>query len=83
MQTKEQAQATRAEKRAKAYPPPILYRPTMLAHMLGIGRTTLYQWEKEGKFPRRVNLADGVAGWLSADVDAWLAERAAKTTEAA
>jgi len=66
-----------ATKRSKPTPPPLLYRPTELAAMLGMGRTTLYQWEREGRFPRRVNLAPGVAGWLVSDVTAWLESKAA------
>lgn len=57
-------------------PRPLFYRPSQLAKELGLGRTTLYQWEKQGRFPKRVNLAENASGWLAADVDRWLAEKA-------
>lgn len=55
---------------------PLFYRPGELAKILGLGRATLYQWEKQGRFPKRVSLAENVAGWLATDVDKWLAEKA-------
>ena len=76
MQTPAQTK-TAAAKRSKPTPPPLIYRPTELARMLGLGRSTIYDWEKRGLFPRRVNLAPGVAGWLVSDVTAWLESKAA------
>jgi len=67
-------------KRTTPSAPPLLYRPTELARLLAVGRTTLYAWEAAGTFPRRVNLAPGVAGWLASDVTEWLE---AKTGEGA
>ena len=77
MQTPAQTKAA-AAKRSKPTPPPLIYRPTELARMLGMGRTTIYQWEREGRFPRRVNLAPGVAGWLASDVTDWLESKASE-----
>jgi len=78
MQTVEQTKQAAATKRAaKPTPPPLIYRPTELARMLSVGRTTLYQWERECRLPRRINLAPGVAGWLVSDIQAWLESKAA------
>ena len=81
MQTPAQTKAA-AAKRSKPTQPILIYRPTELARMLSVGRTTLYQWEREGRFPRRVNLAPGVAGWLVSDVTAWLESKAANVEAA-
>lgn len=55
---------------------PLFYRPSDLAKTLGLGRSTVYEWEKQGRFPKRVNLAENVSGWLASDVEAWLAQKA-------
>jgi len=63
---------TTAAKRVKPASPPLFYRPAELARKLSVGRTTLYDWERDGKMPRRINLAPGVAGWLADDIHSWL-----------
>lgn len=57
---------------------PLFYRPSQLAKELGLGRTTLYAWEKTGRFPARVNLASNVSGWLASDIEHWLSQKAAR-----
>lgn len=42
---------------------------------LGIGRTTLWRWERDGRFPSRRQLGPSRVGWLESEVDAWLASR--------
>lgn len=46
-----------------------------VSDQLGIGRTTLWRWEREGRFPRRRQLGPNRVGWLEAEVDEWLESR--------
>lgn len=48
-------------------------------HHMGIpfSRQHLHKLEAQGKFPRRLKLAERRVAWLRAEVDAWLAELAA------
>jgi len=46
----------------------------------GLSKTTLYDLETAGKFPKRVKLTDWATGWVESEVDAWLAARAAART---
>lgn len=46
--------------------------------MVGISDPTLWRWEKEGTFPRRLRLGGNSCGWLQSEVDGWIADRAAE-----
>lgn len=39
---------------------------------VGLSRPQIYKMEREGKFPRRINLTGRSRGWLEHEVDAWL-----------
>jgi prophage regulatory protein len=52
----------------------------------GIPYSKVHLWrlEREGKFPRRVQLGENRHGWLESEIDDWLLERmAARNVEAA
>ena len=40
----------------------------------GLSRATRYRWEKQGKFPKRVQISSGVVGWLQSSIIEWLQE---------
>lgn len=40
-------------------------------------RTSLARKEKEGSFPKRVPISESRVGWIEAEIEAWMAERAA------
>lgn len=46
----------------------------------GLGYTTIFKLERDGKFPARRQLSPGRVGWLTSEVDAWLlsSQRAVK-----
>ena len=50
----------------------LLRRPDVQAK-LRIGRSTYFQWKKEGKLPPAKSL-NGLDVWIEAELDAWLAE---------
>lgn len=41
----------------------------------GLSRSTIYAREKEGIFPKRVPLGNGLTAWVESEVQAWIAER--------
>ena len=51
-----------------------LKRPDMLK-LVGMGYTTVWRLEKEGKFPARVRLSPGRVGWLLPEIEAWIKDR--------
>jgi prophage regulatory protein len=38
----------------------------------GLSKTTIYRFEKEGRFPSRVSLGERSMGWFEDDVQAFL-----------
>lgn len=41
----------------------------------GLGKTTIYQMENGGKFPKSVSLGAKAVGWIEAEVDRWIEAR--------
>jgi prophage regulatory protein len=60
----------------------ILRRPQVEART-GCARSTLYCAMKAGTFPKAVKLGARSVGWLSSEVDEWLAGRIAASRPAA
>lgn len=54
--------------------PAILRRP-QVEQRTGLSRSSLYQYIKDGAFPRSISLGPRSVGWLESDVNAWIAER--------
>ena len=49
----------------------LLRRPEVEART-GLGRSTIYDWMRQGKFPRPVKLGTRLVAWRQSDIDAWL-----------
>lgn len=54
--------------------PAILRRP-QVEQRTGLSRSTLYQYIKDGDFPKPVRLGLRAVGWLESDIGAWIAAR--------
>lgn len=52
----------------------LLRRPEVEART-GIRRSTLYDWIKQGKFPRPVKLGERIVAWRESDINGWLESR--------
>lgn len=55
-----------------------LCRMKQLLPLLGISRTTLYNWCQTGKFPKPMRLSHNVTVWRAADVIAWIEAQGAQ-----
>jgi prophage regulatory protein len=42
---------------------------------VGLGRSTIYRWMSEGKFPKPVQLGGYAVAWAESEVEGWIAER--------
>lgn len=53
-----------------------ILRPRQVADYLGIGLSTLYEWEAtlEG-FPKRIKLGERASGWRLSVINAWVDSR--------
>ena len=46
-----------------------------VAEKVGVSRTTLYRWIKNGNFPTGKRFSEGSVRWLESAVDAWMNSR--------
>ncbi len=54
-----------------------LIRLPEVQHRVGLGRSTIYRWMAEGKFPKPVQLGGYTVAWSEEEVDAWISGRLA------
>ena len=52
-----------------------LIRLKEVQHRVGLGRSTIYRWMAEGKFPKPVQLGGYAVAWAEADIDKWISSR--------
>jgi prophage regulatory protein len=52
-----------------------IVRANELAELLGISRTTLWRWERQGRIPKKRRVGPNVTGWLASEIDAWWASQ--------
>ena len=52
-----------------------LIRLRDVQHRVGLGRSTIYRWMAEGRFPKPVHLGGDAVAWSQADIDDWISER--------
>lgn len=53
-----------------------IIRKQELQTMLGISDPSIYRWEREGKFPKRLQLGGNSVGWLLSEVEGWIQAKA-------
>ncbi|MHA7820037.1 MAG: helix-turn-helix transcriptional regulator [Erythrobacter sp.] len=41
-------------------------------HRTGLGRSTVYRWMDEGRFPKSVRLGGRSVAWIEHEIDEWL-----------
>lgn len=51
-----------------------------LFELIGLSRTTIIRFEKNGTFPKRRQLGPNSIGWLESDVLAWISAKSLKST---
>lgn len=54
---------------------PLLRRKDVLALAGGVTTPCLYQWMREGRFPRPVRIGKKAVAWRRSDIVAWQASR--------
>lgn len=52
-----------------------LIRLKDVQHRVGLGRSTIYRWMAEGKFPKPVQLGGYAVAWAEDDIQNWIASR--------
>jgi prophage regulatory protein len=52
-----------------------LLRLSQVTQKTGLKKTMLYELQKEGSFPMRIQITSNSVGWIKEEVDAWIAGR--------
>ncbi|WP_199797029.1 helix-turn-helix transcriptional regulator [Erythrobacter longus] len=52
-----------------------LIRLPEVQHRVGLGRSTIYRWMSEGKFPKPVSLGGYSVAWPENEIDEWIRRR--------
>lgn len=52
-----------------------LIRLKEVQYRVGLGRSTIYRWMAEGKFPKPVQLGGYAVAWALEDIDSWISNR--------
>lgn len=61
---------------ATIHPTRCIYRLPTVKARTGLGRTTIYDLMKEGRFPKARRIAGAnVVGWDSLEIEAWISEQ--------
>jgi prophage regulatory protein len=61
---------------AKEYPTaPTILRRKQVEHRTGLSRSTIYEKVGKGEFPAPIRLSAQSVGWLSHEIDEWIAQR--------
>lgn len=50
-------------------------RLTQVMNSTGLGRSTIYKYIAEGKFPVPLQLSERCVGWLESEVQQWIQSR--------
>ncbi len=54
---------------------PAILRRKQVELRTGLARSTIYQYIKDGLFPKPVPLGPRAVGWVESEVSAWITER--------
>ena len=57
--------------------PPLILRVAQVKARTGLSRSSIYNFIKDGCFPKSVLVGARAVGWLDTEVDAWLQARVA------
>ena len=54
-----------------------LIRLSEVQKRVGLGRSTIYRWMSEDRFPKPYQLGGHAVAWLDREIDEWIAQRIA------
>ena len=52
-----------------------LIRLREVQYRVGLGRSTIYRWMTEGRFPKPVRLGGHAVAWKQDEIDCWISQR--------
>lgn len=53
----------------------LFYRINDLEAILGVSKSSIWNWTKKGEFPKRIKLAENTTAWSATDIELWAQSR--------
>ena len=69
---------TKNKKTIETHGLPLVLRKKQVLSLVGLSASTIYALEKAGAFPSPLKLSQRATGWLTSDIEHWLAAKAAE-----
>lgn len=66
------------KKKIELHERPMILRKKQVLAMVGLSASTIYTLQKAGAFPLPVKLSQRATGWLTSDIENWLAIKVAE-----
>lgn len=54
---------------------PVVLRRKQVESRTGLARSTIYQYMKDGVFPKPIQLGPRAVGWIESEISAWISQR--------
>jgi prophage regulatory protein len=58
-----------------------ILREPEVKRLSGLSRTTRWRLERQGEFPRRLQISENAIGWLDSEIRLWIESRQARRPE--
>ncbi|HHX8289300.1 TPA: AlpA family transcriptional regulator [Vibrio diabolicus] len=58
-----------------------LIRLKEVMHICALGRSSIYKFMEEGRFPKSVSLGDRAVAWVESEVEEWIEKKLAERGE--
>lgn len=55
--------------------PARLVRLKEVQHRVGLGRSTIYRWMAQGRFPKPVQIGGYAVAWAEEEIDRWILDQ--------
>ncbi|WP_229624145.1 AlpA family transcriptional regulator [Vibrio parahaemolyticus] len=58
-----------------------LIRLKEVMNICGLGRSSIYKFMEDGRFPKSVSLGDRAVAWVETEVEEWIEQKVAEREE--
>ena len=58
-----------------------LIREEALRRLVPVSHSTLFRWQRDGKFPVRIRIGSNAVAWRLAEIEEWIAHKSDQATQ--
>ena len=56
----------------------IIRWPTLKEKLGGTSNVSVWRWERDGIFPKRIKIGPNATGWIESEIDEWIDKKASE-----